>query len=808
MIGYFQDTPESFFKHTTMVTRFLYLIFYVLLLSIPCRAQQAHSRTVWGKNGEQIRITAYGATILRVQFAKKGEEFFANDRYEMVQSHHWTGSLKPVVGGCSTGWNSPGIRVCYDKQQGTLKFFRSGAFGPFLEQLSAVRWDKDSVTCAFAVDTSEHFTGLGHGYYGRAQSIDLQGTRTGRNYGTEHGQQAPLIVPFYLSSKGYGVFVNSSFPNSFSFGADGRYEIALQGGQLDLFIILGPSFTDMLDRYTQLTGRPRLPPKSFFGLALSDKGNDHTSKDPSDEAWWKRKIGEHCGAGFPIDHIVNDNRWRAGGGQRCLSRFAWDSTRYPDPKEYAAWVKKNGMITTLDFNRCIAEQSAGWKTSYNIPDTKAIEFGNSAPDFTRKEVRRWFWNLAWTQSLNPAMKYPGDALWIDEFDEMGKAPVTMTFSNGRTWGEMRNYWFFLIGKALVQEGWDKKFQGSKRPFVWVRGMTAGAQRFATLWSGDIRCTFSDMESQVVGLQLAGLSGFPFWGHDAGGFYNWDEGTGPTDTLYRQWSMAFGSFTPFWKPHGVGPSRWPLDRGSEAQRDAHIYTKLRYELMPYTYTLAHLASQKGIPMARALVIDYSSEPKAWIYDREYMWGPGLLVAPQCSGTDRKIPVWLPEGKWYKYWNDSLLEGGRVINYPAKVGELALFVKAGSIIPMAPFALSTAFQKADSLTLHVYAGADGSFNLYEDDGLTESYLKKQQRQTRISFRNKRFELIIKPAAGSYAGAPGKRVWSVVIHGADSPSDLLVNGKLLQAKWDDEKKLLTALLPASDVEKEMKITKAATR
>ncbi len=347
---------------------------------------------------------------------------------------------------------------------------------------------------------------------------------------------------------------------------------------MDYFFIIGPEFRKILNRYTQLTGRPRFPQKAVFGLALSDKANDHTSKHPSDEKWWKEKIKAHRKAGFAIDHIVNDNRWRAGGGQRCESYFDWDKGRYPDPGEYEIWLQKNGLITTIDFNRCIASKSEGWKKSFNIPVSDSIDFNQSAPDFTNETVRKWFWNLFWSKSLNPKLNYPGDALWIDEFDEMGKAPGNMIMYNGKSWAEMRNYWFFLIAKSIVKYGWDVELKNTKtnfnkRPFVWVRGMTAGAQRYATLWSGDINSDYIDMKKQIVSLQLAGLSGFSYWGHDAGGFHGGKNNQGPDDNMYRQWSMAFGSFTPFWRPHGVGQSRWPLNRSLEAQQDAKKYCEL-------------------------------------------------------------------------------------------------------------------------------------------------------------------------------------------------------------------------------------------
>lgn len=758
--------------------------------------------------GERLRLTPYGNYIIRVQTVRKDEDFFSDDRYEMVETNQWTGKL--ILAEEKSEYKisteaKDGLSVGISKVSMALSFARKGETVSFLEEKSRTQWNSDTtIQTSFEYDANEHFTGLGHGYFGRGESIDLAGKTINRNYGTEHRQQAPLLVPFYLSDKGYGLFLNSTFPNTFNLGNNGQYQFSIQGdGRMDYFVINGPDFSKIIDRYTQLTGRPRLPLKAFFGLALSDKGNDHNSTDPSDEQWWKKKISAHRNAGYPLDHIVNDNRWRAGGGQRCLSYFDWDTIRYKDPKEYAQWIKSNGLITTLDFNRCIAVQSQGWKPSFNLPQNEGIDFNTSAPDFTKKDVRDWFWNTMWNKSLNPALGYPGDALWIDEFDEMGKAPVTMKFDNGTTWREMRNYWFFLISKSLVQQGWDKSFKGTKRPFVWVRGMTAGAQRYATLWSGDINSTYEDMKSQVIGLQLAGLSGFPFWGHDAGGFHLGDSKLTPDDNMYRQWSMAFGSFTPFWKPHGVGKSRWPLDRSLEVQNDTQRYSELRYKLMPFIYSYAHKANETGLPMARAMVIDYQKDSLAWKSDLQYMWGKEFLVAPNCSDSNN-ISVWLPKGTWYDFWNDEQIIGDGVINYPAPVGKLPLFVKAGSIIPMAPYALSTAFIPNDSLTIHVYPGKDAIFTMYEDDGVTENYKNKKEKQTTaINFKQSSFSLNISPVTGHYTKAAKLRAYQVVFHGLSKPLCLALNGVKIKNEsllWDADKKTLTISIEHFPVSKSL--------
>ncbi len=764
---------------------------------------EGRSVLVRGPHGETLRVTPYGASIVRLQLARRGEAFFDDGRYEMVESHD--------MGGAFSASDNPstltlrmaggdGVAVVINKKTLAASFLANGVSKPILQEKAAPVWSGSRIVRRFAFDRNEHFTGMGHSYFGRSQSVDLKGQALSRNYGPEHADQAPLLVPFFISSKGYGVFMNSTFKNFFNFGKDGRFEFGIDtlgfDGRMDYFFIAGGAPKAVLKHYIELTGKPRLPSKAMFGLALSDKSHDHTTATPSDEHWWKEKIAAHRAAGFPLDHVVNDNRWRAGGGQRCESYFDWDKGRYPDPAEYAAWLTAQGLVTTLDFNRCIARYSDGWQAGFNLPDPGGIDFKDSAPDLTNPAFRAWFWNIFYNKSFSPALKYPGDAMWIDEFDEMGVAPEKMILSNGLSSAEMRNDWFMLIAKSLVQQGWDKS-DIEKRPYVWVRGMTAGAQRYATLWSGDIKPNFDEMKLQIRGMQLAGLSGFPFWGHDAGGFYDWATNTGPDAQVYEKWAMAFGAFAPIWKPHGAGPSRWPLDRSAEEQQVAHTFTQQRYELMPYLYSAAHEAASSGLPMARAMLLEYPENKEAWQYDLQYMWGPDLLVAPFTS-ADQRQDVWLPPGKWQNYWQPGeLIEGGKVLALKPDANEIAIFVKAGAVIPKYKFALSTAFQDKTLLMLDIYRGADGQADLVEDDDKTEAFRKKNAMMTtRISYRDAGTQLHILGAQGSYAGAPSQRAYQVRLHGAAAGTCFTVNGAPVQAKAGANAQVTVIDVPAADI------------
>lgn len=367
--------------------------------------------------------------------------------------------------------------------------------------------------------------------------------------------------------------------------------------------------------------------------------------------------------------------------------------------------------------------------------------------------------------------------------------MTMILANGKSSAEMRNYWFFLIAKALVQEGWDQA-EMEHRPFVWVRGMTAGAQRYATLWSGDIHPSYGDMRAQIRSMQLAGLSGFPFWAHDAGGFYDWDKELGPDDNMYMQWSMAFGSFAPIWKPHGMGRSRWPTDRSDDVQSVAGRFARLRYELMPYTYTAAHRAAESGIPIARPMLLVYQDNPLAWKHDLQYLWGSDILVAPNTADLG-DVDVWLPDGAWYEYDGDQAIAGAKVISVRAMTGDLPMYVRAGAIIPKREFALSTAFIDKSKLLLDIYTGANGSFRLIEDDDKTEAYRTNNERMlTDITFDDSQGRIVIQGAAGSYSGAPTRRSYEVRILGSQAVEMVLVNGE--KAGYRQKGRLVSVVVP----------------
>lgn len=856
---------KTLFLKTTLLCTFVFLA-KPILCAKPLNDYSGHTRSPSGAavdlrdtEGNLLRLRAYGDSMIRVQMTPAGKTTFPDDHYLMIERHDFGGTLQVAEQTPDQlTITSPRLRVIAHKRPLRLEFFDQSTGRSLLKEDTGANIGAKALEYRFQVDPSEHFIGYGQKRLSLQDTFVLNGRSERRNYSEDgypgRGSQGVLIVPFYISSKGYGLFANSTFQNEAHFnhpthGYCLRLETAGEPTQGDYVFIFGPQPAAILDQYTSLTGRPRLPAKSIFGIHLSDNDPRLPDDKPIDQNWWKTMVANHRAAGFPLDHIVFDNDWRAAsplrGGEMGLwggSQFAWEPTRYPDPKEFRTWCDKEGLTLTLDLNLNNCNDSAGWQPSFNLKPTDKNDDvkSPSEPDFSNPVVRRWIWDLFWSKAFDPALKYPGDAIWLDEPDGIWAEPKHR-LANGRTWHEMQNYYFFLYASAVAGEGWDNAEKGAtpgigeaKRPHIWIRGGTAGMQRYASHWTGDIDFTQPFYRGHIIGMQASGLAGFPFFNHDAGGFgRNQKDPTGagdvegPDDNYYIQWGMALGSFTPLWRPHGYGHPRWPLNRSKESQRYFRQYATLRYEMMPYIYSMAHEANARGMPLARPLAVMYPERPEAWdpAHQYQYFWGDALMIVPakEISSNPLETSAWFPPAaRWYDFWTNeqvNVAPEGAVKTITTTFGRLPVFVRAGAIIPRQKFALSTAWLSDAALHLDVFAGADGRYELQEDDGVSERFRTRGElRRTTIVYRESPTRsLTIQAAVGSYAGASAQREYRVRIHGLErSPAHVSMNSEALPlspsqptvatmggARWDDAGKFLEVTLPATSVAETVTLT-----
>jgi alpha-D-xyloside xylohydrolase len=318
----------------------------------------------------------------------------------------------------------------------------------------------------------------------------------------------------------------------------------------------------------------------------------------------------------------------------------------------------------------------------------------------------------------------------------------------------------LLTEEGVYKG-QRSASDQKRVFILGRSAFAGSQRAAvTAWSGDILSNFETLKRQIpAGLNYS-LSGLPYWTTDIGGFVSGD----PNDPAYRElfvrW-FQFGTFSPIFRVHGTRSTDqnelWSY--GPEAQKILTDYDRLRYELMPYIYSVAWKTTSEGYTPMRPLVMDFRTDPRALNIGDQFMFGPAILVNPVTEEKATSRHLYLPQTKWYDFWTGAVVDGGKAIDTPAPLERVPLFVRAGSIIPVGPDVQYAAEKPADPIELRVYPGADGDFTLYEDENDSYNYEKGAYAVIPFHWDDAKRTLTIGERKGQFPGMVQSRKFRVV-------------------------------------------------
>jgi alpha-D-xyloside xylohydrolase len=497
----------------------------------------------------------------------------------------------------------------------------------------------------------------------------------------------------------------------------------------------------------------------------------------------KRKI--------PLDNIVLDwfywkeNDW---GSQE------FDSTRFPDPagmidelhKKYkthlmiSVWPKfYEGATTFKQFD------DKGWLYKRNIADRQKDWVGagytSTFYDVFNEEARKAFWNLIHDKLYTKGV----DAWWMDASEPDILSNVTpekrkqeMSPTALGTAAEYLNAYPLQNAKGIYegQRGADP----DKRVFLLTRSGFAGSQRYAaSIWSGDIASRWEDMKAQIsAGLNFS-LSGLPYWTMDIGGFSVEPRYREPNETDLAEWCelmtrwYQFGAFVPLFRAHGEFPFREMFNtapEGHPAYNSMLYYDKLRYRLLPYIYTLAGDAYHKNATIMRGLVMDFGADAAVKNRGDEYMFGPSLLINPVYTYKAVNRNVYLPAGQgWYDLYTGKYYDGGKSINANAPYERMPVFVKEGAIIPTGPELEYTDQRAADPLIVYVYAGRDGQFELYEDEGLNYNYEKGNFSRIPFTYNESAHTLTIGDREGDFKGMLLKRTVYIKLISADKPAGM---------------------------------------
>ena len=492
------------------------------------------------------------------------------------------------------------------------------------------------------------------------------------------GQYKP--VPFYFSNRGYGIFMHTSAPATCDFGQSyiGAQRLFMADEQIDLFVFFGEP-KDILNEYTDITGKSPMLPLWSFGTWMS-RITYFSQAEGLDIA---RQLRKHQ---IPADVIHFDTGW-FGTDWQCDYEFARD--RFPDPVGMLRQLAADGFHTCLwqlpyftPKNRFFPEIIANHLHVRNADG--GMPYEDAVLDFTNPQTVRWY-----QQKILGLLKQGVSTIKCD-FGEA--APYNGFYHNGRGGLYEHNLYPLRYNKALW-EAVNQQYPGEG--IIWARSAWAGSQRYALHWGGDAATTNTGMLGDLRGGLSFGLSGFSFWSHDMGGFV-----TASPEDIYRRW-LPFGFLSSHTRAHGAPPTEpWLISESfTKAFRQA---AEMKYRLMPYVYAQAKDCTLRGLPMVRALLVEFPQDPGAWLVEDEYMFGSQMLVAPLMeSGTERS--VYLPAGtQWIDYQTGKVYDSGW---HTIAVGEIpaVILVRDGSVIPHAPLAQRTDQIQWNQLEFRTYRAA---------------------------------------------------------------------------------------------------------
>jgi alpha-D-xyloside xylohydrolase len=602
------------------------------------------------------------------------------------------------------------------------------------------------VSAVFDSPADEHYYGLGQHQQG---FLDLRNQRIEcwHNYDSAGGQT--VCVPFMVSSRGYGLIWDNPSKTTVDFGFNFQNVWSSEvGDSVSFFVVAGDNSDEIYEGYRQLTGIAHMLPKATYGF-IQSKAIYGTQDQIMAVAKGYRDRD------LPLDVLVVDFLNMTKQGELDL-----DPARWPDPAAMNQQLRSMGITTLLSVWPHFAPgtrfydmlQQNGW----------LIHKADGTPDFghfkdvigpnidtTNPAAAKWWWESIRDRYVKP---YGFSYLWLDE-TEPDIDPTKDFFYIGS--GTRYFNVYPLFHTASVYEGFRRDFGDSRRVMILARAAYLGAQRNGTVfWSSDIKATWDMLKRSIpTGLGFT-ASGMPYWDTDIAGFFSplipstyhapHTPLVDPSDArqnidnyedypeLFVRW-FQWGVFQPVMRAHGEREHNEVWAYGKQAEPILSKYLRLRYQLIPYIYSLGYHTYQTGAPYTRALFMDFPNDPNVAGIGDEYMFGPAFLVAPVSDQGATSRKVYLPAGSdWYNYWTCERLKGGQTVTVSAPIDTIPLFVRAGSIIPMGSDVLSTAEPQSIARVL-VYPGADGEFTLYNDDGKTYAYEKGNSQITHLHWND---------------------------------------------------------------------------
>ena len=614
-------------------------------------------------------------------------------------------------------------------------------------------------------------------------------------------QNLKCVIPFLISTKGYGVLVDNYSMMTFHDDVYGSYLWADTASKMDYYFLYGPEFDTIIHQYRSLTGKAPMLPRWAFGYIQSKECY-------KDQAELLEIVKEYRRRNIPIDMIVLD--WKSWTGD-LWGQKTLDPERFPQPSKLTQELHSLGVKMMISIWPNLRK---GGENHKELLENGFFLGNQSTYDAFNQQARELYWKQAEEGLFSKGI----DAWWCDcsepfEADWKGEIKPEPEQRALLNTAEAKKYldWEYINAYSLVHakgiyEG-QRKSSSEKRVVNLTRSSYAGQHRYSTIsWSGDTSATWDVFRKQIAdGLNFC-AAGEPYWTVDIGAFFcggrdcwsKWREdvdsppcwfldgvyGKGTEDLgyreLYTRW-FQYGAFLPLFRSHGTDYARevWRFGEPGEVFYDTLVkFIQLRYRLMPYIYSIAGWVTHSDYTMMRLLAFDFRDDPCTYDIKDQFMFGPCLMICPvttpmyyesgskELKGTRKERTVYLPKGcSWYDFWTGQRLEGGQTIEADAPIEQIPIYVRAGSILPMCDSAPSTGEQLSFPVQLNVYPGSNSEFCLYNDKGDSYDYEKGAYETIKLTWKDKERSLSFSQREGTYDEMPSERVFSIKVVSSDS-------------------------------------------
>ena len=684
-----------------------------------------------------------------------------------------------------------------DKQSHAISYSLNGEV--VTKERDGLSINSHGVSLSFALSDDEKLYGGGQRVLGMDRRGNAMPLYNKAHYGyTTSSNQMYFGLSAVMSSKHYSVLFDNTASGELDMGSSTPDELlfSAKGGRASYIMVLGESLSDTVKSTVAITGKQPLPPRWLLGNFASRFG--YKSQDEVMnvvDAFNKQDI--------PVDAVVLDLYWFGKDIKGHMGNLSWDTATFPEPEKMISELREQDVKTVLITEPFILTTSKQWDSAVEnnalaqndqgTPYIFDFYFGNTGlVDVFSEAGQDWFWQYyeklaaqgvaGWWGDLGEPEVHPDDIQHAWSEAGLGNQTVSGT--------EVHNGYGHQWAKTVYNN--LTELQSDTRPFVLMRSGFLGSQRYGMVpWTGDVSRSWGGLKPQVeLALQMS-VFGLAYTHSDLGGFAGGDTFDAE---LYTRW-LQFGTFSPVFRPHAqdnIAPE--PVFHDDPVKSIAREFIQLRYDMLPYNYSLAFENALFGTPLMRPLAMVFN-ENKWFESAKSYMWGDALLVSPVTQPNQQTWAVELPPGIWFDFFSSAKYQGGKTVDYPLTQDNFPVWVKAGSFMPMSEGLSRTEHFDARELEMHYWhdhSVISSSYTYYEDDGKSPNSVEKglyTTLQLNASVDESADLTLTLDSQGSYIGMPQQRNITYVVHGlTERPQKVLVDGAPAPATWSEKGKTLS--------------------